>query len=188
MATNWRALAESSIRQREIGYAFPLPKTFPDHPARVREIPLAELASATGLSSEMQETVLEVFREIQSGGTFAVRSWQDLGRNQKRQRDLANGLCIAGFIEPRLTETQAESDESDDPAVLWVERIHINDRLSYMQAVMNAESEAAKALTPFPEAGSGRVDAGEALPAAPTPIHGAGDGSGGIQPLDAAAI
>lgn len=152
-AIDWRAEADEHERQEERGYQFPMPYTF-KQPARVRRIPLADLASITGLSSEMQTTVLEVFREIQSGGTFAVRQWQDLKRNQDRQKQLANGLCIAGFMEPRLVETHEEAVAANDPMVVWVEKIDIRDRLTYLQSVMNPESEAAKAMAPFPENGA----------------------------------
>lgn len=168
-------------KQREArGYLFPLPYTGGE--ARVRRIPLAKLATITGLSGEMQSTVLEVFREIQQGGTFAVRNWQDLERNQRRQEDLANGLCIAGFVEPRLVESEAEADAANDPSVLWVEEIDIRDRLTYLQTVMNPDSEAAKAMAPFPENGTSGADAGEAVPVAAAPFTAAGNEYGGIQP------
>lgn len=185
---NWREAADEHERQEANGYAFAMPFTFPTHPARVRRIPLADLASITGLSSEMQATVLEVFREVQTGGTFAVRKWQDLESNQARQKQLANGLCVAGFIEPRLVETQAEADATDDPAVLWVGRIDIRDRLAYMQTVMNPESEAAKALAPFPENGARDSEPGQTVPLTTATISTNGTNSLGIQPADVPAV
>lgn len=163
-----RERAREAKQREERGYLFPLPYTGGE--ARVRRIPLAKLASITGLSGEMQATVLEVFREIQAGGTFAVRSWQDLERNQRRQEELANGLCIAGFVEPRLVETEAEADMANDASVLWVEEIDIRDRLTYLQTVMNPDSEAAKAMAPFPENGTSGANASEAVPVTAAPL------------------
>jgi hypothetical protein len=169
-------------RQREtLGYLFPLPYTGGE--ARVRRIPLAKLATVAGLTSEMQGTVLEVFREVQQGGTFAVKNWQDLERNQQRQEQLANGLCVAGFLEPRLTESEAEADAANDPGVLWVGEIAIQDRLAYLQTVMNPESEAAKAMAPFPENGASGVELGQTLPVATAPEHGPAAATGGIRPV-----
>jgi hypothetical protein len=159
---DWRAEADEHERQEARGYEFPMPYTF-KQPARVRRIPLADIASI-GLPNEMQATVLEIFREIQAGGTFAVRQWQDLKRNQERQKQLANGLCIAGFMEPRLVETHEEAVAANDPGVVWVEKIDIRDRMAYLQTVMNPESEAAKAMAPFPETGASGAESGEAVP------------------------
>lgn len=188
-----RSKAREQSRRETHGYLFPLPYTGGE--ARVRRIPLAKLASVTGLSGEMQATVLEVFREIQSGGSFAVRSWQDLERNQARQEELANGLCVAGFLEPRLTETQAEADAANDEGVLWVGEIAIQDRLAYLQTVMNPESEAAKAMAPFPEAGPSGAEPGQAVPGlrgeslGPDVVAGAeSPGRDGIQPVQLSAV
>ena len=175
-----RDRARETKQRDERGYLFPLPYTGGE--ARVRRIPLARLATITGLSSAMQATVLEVFREVQQGGSFAVRQWQDLKRNQERQEDLADGLCIAGFVAPRLVETETEADDANDPLVLWVKEIDIRDRLAYLQTVMNPESEAAKAMTPFPDTGSGRADAGEIGPATEPAIRPLADAGNGLQP------
>lgn len=176
-----RDKARATIQREERGYLFELPYT--GGQARVRRIPLAHLATVAGLSSEMQGTVLEVFREVQTGGTFAVKNWQDLERNQQRQEQLANGLCIAGFLQPRLTESEAEADAANDPNVLWVGEIAIQDRLAYLQTVMNPDSEAAKALAPFPENGASGAQLGEAVPLAAAPEQGPSAATGGIRPV-----
>jgi hypothetical protein len=183
-----RDKARETRQREERGYLFPLPYTGGE--ARVRRIPLAKLATVTGLTSEMQGTVLEVFREVQTGGTFAVKNWQDLERNQQRQEQLANGLCVAGFLQPRLTESEAEADAANDPNVLWVGEIAIQDRLAYLQTVMNPESEAAKAMAPFPENGASGAELDQTVPLATAPVSGAGDGSSagsghgaGVQPV-----
>jgi hypothetical protein len=181
-----RDKARETRQRDERGYLFPLPYTGGE--ARVRRIPLAKLASVAGLTSEMQATVLEVFREVQTGGTFAVKNWQDLERNQARQEQLANGLCVAGFIQPRLTESEAEADAANDPNVLWVGEIAIQDRLTYLQTVMNPDSEAAKAMAPFPENGASGVELGQTVPVATEPIRSAPDAGSGIQPASVSGL
>lgn len=176
-----RERARETRQRDERGYLFPLPYTGGE--ARVRRIPLAKLASVAGLTSEMQGTVLEVFREVQTGGTFAVKNWQDLERNQQRQEQLANGLCVAGFIQPRLTESEAEADAANDPNVLWVGEIAIQDRLAYLQTVMNPDSEAAKALAPFPENGASGPELSQTLSVATAPEQGPPAATGGIRPV-----
>jgi hypothetical protein len=170
-----RDAARAARQREERGYLFDLPYTGAQ--ARVRRIPLAKLASLVGLTSEMQTTVLEVFREVQTGGSFAVSSWQDLERNQVRQEQLANGLCIAGFLEPLLTESEAEADADPTGQKVWVGEIDIRDRLTYLQTVMNPESEAAKAMAPFPENGVRRPELREVVPPATAALNGAGDAS-----------
>lgn len=177
-----RDKAREARAREERGYLLPLPYTGGE--AQVRRIPLAKLTSIAGLSGHMQSTVLEVFRDIQSGRGFDVQSWRDLERNQARQEQLANGMCIAGFIAPRLVESEAEADAANDPHVLWVGEIAIQDRLTYLQTVMNPDTEAAKALTPFLENGASRADAGEAVPLTATPIEPVDAARLGLQPVD----
>lgn len=197
-----RREAQAAKRRRDLGFLFPLPHTGgvwneDDAPepnlvgqakvmARVRQLGLAKKSTLATLSPVMQNLVMEIFHaneETEGGATF--HSFAELFRNVGRQEDLMNGLCVAGFLEPRLVETVAEADAGGE-GVVWVEEIDERDREAFMQACLNAESEAAKALRPFPETGLSHSDAYASVPTSPTPIRsietpaGNGVGLGGM--------
>lgn len=202
--------AKAGKVREERGYQFPLPWTAgvyaeddaplddkgkPDRSkvgearavARVKRIPLANLASIAGLTSEMQDTVLEVFRMLREGKGYDFETWAEITRNQERQRELANGLVMLGFIEPRVVGSEAEADALGEGAV-WVEEVDIRDRLAYLSHVVQPNGEAAKSMRPFPDAGLRRADAPEGRPAPEPAIEPAGDAADRIRPIHLSAV
>lgn len=178
------------------GFTFPLPATTrllggdPENPedlliARVQKLTLAKLAMMPSLSPRMQGAVLAVFEEMDrtSRDTSLVQlrdPWATFQSNVHAQADLVDGVCVAGFLAPRLTETEEDAAAANDPNVVWVEEIAEEDRAAYLDLVMRPESEAAKQMAPFPDNGVEDPAGGRAVPparAAKSPVTVArGDG------------
>src|SRR6185437_1967706 len=92
---------------------------------------LLRLAKATNLSPKMQSLVTEVFQEFEDGSGIRIRSWADIVKTTEQSDELTNGLCIAGFLEPQLVETEHEANIANNPAIVWVEEIDWRDRAAY---------------------------------------------------------
>jgi hypothetical protein len=172
-----RDRAKAQIHQEQIGYRFPLPHSGGVYTAdelfdlgldldmdqyaeliatakadaRVRRIPLATLTTISGLNSEMQTQLMQVFADAREG-RITAETWAELERNQKQQKEMANAFCMVAFLEPTLVVTQAEADAANSPTVLWVEEIDIRDRVNFLMSVLDPEGEAARTMAPFPEA------------------------------------
>lgn len=117
--------------------------------AHVHKLTVAGLAMTNGLPVEAQNQVIKVFREFAEENNNAPLTWDRFAKNAKRNQEMADTLCCAGFIKPRLVMTEAELDGSED---CWVvSDLHIDERLKYMNMCVGQDAEAAKALIPFPE-------------------------------------
>ncbi len=104
-------------------------------------------------------------------------SWEQLARNQARQLRLADALCVAGFLKPRLVFDEADLD--GDPHTLVVTDLHPEERLRYFNICLGNDEEAAKRLEPFPApavAGVPVVPAGAAAAASVGPVGAGGFG------------
>lgn len=124
--------------------------------AHVHKLTVAGLAMTTGLPVEAQNQVIKVFREFAEENTNAPLTWDRFMKNAKRNQEMADTLCCAGFIRPRLVMTEAELDGTED---CWlVSDLHIDERLKYMNMCVGQDSEAAKALLPFPESPLGSAE------------------------------
>lgn len=182
-----RSVARRAKRQRDIGYLFPLIHTRglwqdddPDLPspelvgtpkahARIKKIPLASLAMATGLSPTMHAEALAIFDELQANPDDPIVALGGLARGLERQQLLYDALCILGFVEPRLVETEAEADLANDERIVWIEEIDPRDRQRFGEMVTGGEEAAAAMLRPFPADGLEDPDPDRALSAsAPT--------------------
>lgn len=185
-----REHAQAALDRERRGYIFPLPATsgrwtaddphlpdpsFVGHAravARVRRVPMIDLMTSGALSTSMQSTVMMAFEDVnqmgdaETDGGFAVA---DVIRATTSQKEMARGIAIAGFLEPWLVETPEEAEAADDPRVLWVDELQMADLLAYLNLVMNLDSEAAKALAPFPDAGLAGAATGQAGAAAAQP-------------------
>jgi len=154
-------------RERERrGFLMPLPRT--GGWARVRSLSLADSAAFAGLPMQAANQVLRVFEELQAEGGAGPLTMERLRRNQERQERLANLVCCAGFVRPRLVLTEAELD--DDPHTMLVTDLHLDERLRYLQLALGQDGEAAKSLRPVDGAALGVVGAVPAGPAAETPF------------------
>ena len=140
--------------------------------ARVRRLPLMKLLTLSSASPTMQAVVTEVFGNAQANPDAPAEELVSGGALEMYRKNYAliNGVCILGFQSPRLVETEEEADELDDPNVLWVEEIAQEDRQAYYDLVSAPESEAAKALEPFPAPRVENPRHYESVPPPPTPF------------------
>lgn len=160
---------ERARRQREQerrGFLMPLPRT--GGWAQVRALSLADSATFAGLPMQAANEVLRVFDELQTEGGAGPLTMERLRRNQERQERLANLVCCAGFIRPRLVLTEADLD--DDPYTMLVTELHLDERIRYLQLALGQDGEAAKSVRPVDGAALGVVDALPAGAAAAPPV------------------
>ena len=163
-----RAVAREKRDQEKHGlFRFPLHRT--GGFALVRGLSMADKTTLAGLPTHLQAKVLEVFNEQrQAQGDGAITA-KRIATNLGRQERLANQLCLAGFVKPRLVMTEADLDP-DDPYCLLVSDIHVEERIAYLNIVSAADTEAVQRLTPFlddaPGGRVGPVPAGAVPPAA----------------------
>lgn len=140
---------EARKRREEESRGFMMPLQFTGGFAHVHRLTLASMAMTTGLPTEAQNTVVKVFREYAQENNNAPLTWERFQKNAKRNQEMADTLCIAGFINPKLVATENDLDGSDN---CWlVTDLHPEERLKYMNICINQDAEAAKALLPFPE-------------------------------------
>ncbi|MFM9105527.1 MAG: hypothetical protein ACKOWF_02375 [Chloroflexota bacterium] len=152
----------------------------------MRSLSLADSTAFAGLPVQAANQVLRIFEELQAEGGSGMGAgagsgggqgmgaggnpltMERLRRNQERQERLANLVCCAGFVRPRLVLAEAELD--DDPHTMLVTDLHLDERLRYLQLALGQDGEAAKSLRPVDGAALGAVDAVPAGPAAGTPF------------------
>ena len=151
-----REVAQRQKHLRERGKLFELANTAPDSYAQVRDLPLVNLISLGLLSPQMQSAVMmafEQFTALQNDDAVDALSFRDILSVSQMYEDMGRGACIAGFLHPRVVETEAEADLANAPDVLWVDEIDRKDQQRYLNACMNQDGEEAMALLPFPETG-----------------------------------
>lgn len=134
------------------GYLFPLTAT--GGAARVTKLNMTDNVVLRGIPTHLQGVVLRTFR---NGGSAPPKDWDGFLKDAEDSRQIANALCIMGFLEPRLVATEAEAEA--DPDAVWVEDIDIDDRIRFMRLSARLETEAAVGLVPFPAARVGGVEA-----------------------------
>lgn len=150
-----RSQARERRAQEREGWWMELPKT--GGFAHIRRLSALDKVSIMGLPAKMQDLVLAAFVDIATGGEQArtPEQWQ---RNIDRIERIANTLCVASFIEPRLVMTETELPEGDD-SVLVVTDLHIDERMAvYNMVAENATGlEVAAKLAPFRDPPVGAV-------------------------------
>lgn len=122
---------------------------------RIRLLSLDEKAATNGITNEMQD---EVWRRSRAYASWQVEMAEkrlsgqtnDLieeVRDNPQLRSAVNVVCLAGFIEPRLTEDEAAADA--DPDLWHIDSIPFSDRYHAFKAITEPESAEAKRLTLF---------------------------------------
>jgi len=147
-----REMIAHKTNQQKNGFEFPLSATFLGIPedeqpkARVRRISLSSQASIDQIPSHLQDAVnrgleelAEVQKRVREDGT-STETLRDRISNNEAILPAANAYCLAVFIEPRLTEHEADATDE----IWWVEDLAAEDRLDIFYANLNADSAAAK--------------------------------------------
>lgn len=171
--------------QERVGFWMPLART--GGWAHIRLLSVLDKTTLAGLSTDMQNRVLQVFADATKGNPRATTVAQ-FTKNRDQMEKLANVVCVASFIAPKLVMTEAELD--DDPHTLLVTDLHIDERLAVYNIVMGTEAgktEEAK-LKPFrrPEP-TGLVDTLPTAEARDSTVRILGDEGGRLQQPDAAS-
>lgn len=154
--------------------------------ARVRRLNLMDRATIGHLPDHLQNDVWKQLR----AASREIEQARDAGRdpqsitealaNNDAMLGVANIFCRHGFIEPALTLDAREEDAA--AGVLHVDRIAPEDRIAYMIACNDADSEQARYFATFRDEARGDVPArqgGEVL--GREAIRPVGDGRGGVR-------
>lgn len=154
--------------------------------AKVRRLNLMDRATIGHLPDHLQNDVWKQLR----AASREIEQARDAGRdpqnitealaNNDAMLNLANIFCRYGFVEPSLTLNAREEDLAS--GVLHVDRIAPEDRIAYMWACNDADSEQARYFATFrdearadvPDRQDGEVLGREAL----RPV---GDARGGVR-------
>lgn len=147
---------------------------------RARRPNLFDRASMNYLPTHLQDDVWRKLRQfqrdaqkLQDAGTDAKSMNEQLANNEANLK-VADLFCTIGFVDPTLVLDA--KDENTAQRVLHVERVKPEDRIAYLMACNDADSEQAKLFERFrgesvPDASRG--DHGTV--ATPAPLRPAGD-------------
>ncbi len=143
-----REQARAKRAQERIGFWMALPWT--GGQAHVRLLSMADRSTLVGLPRDQQSLVIAVFEESNklNAGKLTI---ERISKNAGHQERLANVLCVAGFLTPRLVPTEADVDESD-PHCMVVTDLHIQERIRYFQMATGNQPDEVEKLVPFSDA------------------------------------
>lgn len=105
--------------------------------AKVRVFSIADKTVLLGMPPELQQAWTKTLNSTNKN--TGNRQFKDILQSVEQDENLANMICVVGFIEPRLVMTEAELDGSDD---CWlVTDITLDERKRYMSLVLNNGNE-----------------------------------------------
>ena len=120
--------------------------------ATVRALSFADKTMLGGIEPRIQAEITAGFnaRGITArGGTGGGITFGDMLRGVSNEERLANAVCVAGFIYPRLTLTEQEADLANNEDVWWVQDLNIEDRRKYCNFVLGQDDAEAKRIANF---------------------------------------
>jgi len=117
--------------------------------ALVRDIPFTDYVMLAGIPAELRAQIDDTIRdrktqEIAKTGTANFDSLNDAVDMYARAEQMANAVCIAAFIKPRLVMRESEL-QPGDPMVWLVTDVDIDDRLAFLNWINRNRQEAAMA-------------------------------------------
>lgn len=143
--------------QENEGVDFELRGTFPGFLAKVKRLTLADRVQFGMLPSAMQDRIVFALNASrQAPGASDALTKKRYIKNLTNNEDLANAVCLGGFIEPRLTEDIEEADE--DAGVWFLGDIQISDRQAYLNWCLGNDEAAAGRLKSVPGESAGSLD------------------------------
>ncbi len=151
--------AAQAHEQEDEGFEFKLPYTKPGAIALVKRVAFEDWTTMGNLPTHLQNRALQLLNQAraEAGGTLTVNT---IGKDQKRDHEMANLVCKAGFITPRILMNLSE--RTSDPNEVYIEHIHIKDRMAFLRLAWSVDVGSAERLIPFRREPSGDV---EPLPA-----------------------
>lgn len=106
--------------------------------ATVRMLSFADKTLAVGLPNAIRIEINDAYAAMQSR-SGANKTLDDVLRTAAGDERLANAVCVAGFVSPRLVMTEAELDGGDG---CWlVTDLHIEERREYLAWVLGRAPE-----------------------------------------------
>lgn len=124
------------------GFSFKLFRT--GTVARVRLVSLSDRATMGTLPTALQERLTKIFGKA-NAETGKARSFKEFLSGAETTLEMADLLCVIGFLEPKLVLTEA--DLESNPEAWVVTDLHPDERIAFFQ-VCNDETAAEK-LQPF---------------------------------------
>lgn len=100
----------------------------------VRALSFAERTFLAGVPAELQQTLTAAFNRQTAARGGAARTFAEIMQAAGSDEDIANVLCVAGFVSPPLV--MAEADLAGKPGAWVVDDVHIDDRRRYMRMVL----------------------------------------------------
>lgn len=138
-------------REREEGVEFWLKNT--GIAVRVRDLPFSDRTMLQGIPDALRAPIGKLLTDAQQVSADTPDLATAL-RLVDGEAALTDGVCIAGFLWPRLVRTEAELDGSDD--VWLVDDLHPDEKLDYRKFVFRnrdgAQGDTAR-LASFRDAG-----------------------------------
>jgi hypothetical protein len=125
-------------KERESGVPFHL--DYDDIDVQVKVLSVLERATLIGLPTEVQTVLLRAFNGEDVVPDAGKRTLDDMLSIMGIEEDMANEVCMAGFVWPRLVRTEGEADVANSPDVWWVQDIHLDDRKKYLNLVMGRDA------------------------------------------------
>jgi hypothetical protein len=134
--------------ERNQGVDFELFKT--GITAKVRDLPFTDKTLLSGIPVSLRAGINAAIAENSAkngatGGSFTI---EQAIKAADSDEQIANALCVAGFIWPRIVADESELDGSDD---CWlVTDLHIEERRAYMTQVMRTDRGDVARMATFP--------------------------------------
>ncbi len=118
-----------------------------NHEATVRMLSFADKMMAVGLPNHIRIELNDAYAAMQAkSGTN--KTLDDAFRTAAGDERLANAVCVAGFVDPKLVLTEAELEGRED--CLLVTDLHIEERREYLaMALGRAPEEVIKRIQNF---------------------------------------
>lgn len=153
------AESDAELEGRERLYTFPLHATSIGKPSvqriKCRWLNLMDRSSIGHLPSEMQNTVWKQLRRagddlqaLQRQGA-SPKDINEAWANNDKMLAVADLMCEYGWVEPRVVRDRSREDRH--AGVLWIGRFRGPDRVAYMIACGDADSEQARHFRDAPE-------------------------------------
>jgi hypothetical protein len=139
-----RTQARQARHQEQDGFWFPLPRT--GGAAHVRVPNIFNRIELDALPDTIQQEVARAVRQAQNT-TRREPTIGDVKKNLGKSQSLADMLCVACFVKPKLV--MRDEDLDDDPYTMLVTDLHARERLDFGNLCFSMDEEAAKRLKPF---------------------------------------
>lgn len=148
-----RRKAKERVERDKSGMLMELPHT--GGYARVRLLNIVDKNTLGWIPDTLNKKLANVLQLIEQTARDAkvYSATEAVTRLRKETDDLnavADAFCVHGFVQPRLVATEQEADEAADDMVMWVEELHIDERIAYFNLCFaQGEGEDVVLIDPF---------------------------------------